>query len=176
VIDKFCRRRFYKDADAQQKRYYSPRDEGLLSIDDLAVLTTLKTDWDGDGVFETTWTLNTDFHLEPFNPEFIDGTNPEPWTLITVRPPRTPMTWGNLRFPTWWPRSVEVTGTFGWAAVPPAVVEATSLLAHRLTRRAREAPFSVIGIGIDQVAVRLPKTDPDIALLLDDLVRRRLVM
>lgn len=160
-VDGHCRRRFYADADVNQIRYYSPFSKSLLPIDDLVTLTTLKTDPGGDGTFEETWTLNTDFNLLPLNPELIDATNRWPSTQIETHP------LGSFYFPTSYPRSVQVTGKFGWAAVPPQVKEATTILAHRLLKRAREAAFGVVGLGLEGGAVTISKTDPDLAGLLD---------
>jgi hypothetical protein len=69
------------------------------------------------------------------------------------------------------PSSVAVTGQFGWPAVPAQVIEATTILATRLLRRAREAPFGVVGLGIDGAAVRISRFDPDVGFLLDPLVK-----
>ena len=172
AIDGFCHRRFYADADAAQVRHYSPLDKKLLSVDDLITLTSLKTDPGGDGTFEETWTLNTDFTLQPLNRELIDATNRRPWTLIEVHPR------GSFYFPTIYPRSVEVTGKFGWPVIPAVVSSAATLLAHRYLRRMRDAPFGVIGVGFDNTAIRLPKTDPDVAqmLTLGKVVRVRPVV
>lgn len=165
AIDGICGRRFYADSDALQVRYYSPWDRELLVIDDLTTLGSVKTDPGGDGTFEETWTENTDFLLEPLNPELIDGTNRKPWTLITRHPS------GSYYFPTVYPRSVKVTGKFGWAVVPKPVSAIATVLASRIVRRMREAPFGVVGLGFDGGAVRIPKVDPDLALLLTPYTR-----
>ena len=156
-IDEYCGRKFYTDATT---RYYTPVEPGYLRIDDLVTLGTMTSDLDGDGVFEQTWTLNTDFVLEPLNAA-ADG---KPYEEIRLHPA------GSLRF-SCYPRSVSVSGTFGWAATPAPVKEATTILASRLLRRAREAPFGVVGIGIDNAAVRIARTDPDVAFLLDPFIR-----
>lgn len=162
AIDKVCGRRFWKDADANQARYYTPdlpfRDDSpapeFLAIDDLVELTSFKVDADGDGAFETTWTSLVDFVLAPLNAQ-ADG---EPWTYVKLlsRLPRTE-------------RSVEVTGKFGWPAVPDQVKEAATILASKLAKRAREAPFGVAGIGYEGAAVRIARTDPDVCWLLEPL-------
>jgi hypothetical protein len=67
-----------------------------------------------------------------------------------------------------------VTGKFGWAAVPGAIVEAVTILATQLLRRAREAPFGVVAIGMDVGAVtRLAVTDPSVRFLVADYQRER---
>lgn len=162
-IDGAARRRFWKDADANQARVYTPTSAEWVAIDDLIALTSLKTDTDGDGTFENTWTLNTDFVLEPLNA----AADSRPWTSVS-RHPR-----GNYReLPVDLPRSVQVSGQFGWSAVPEAVKEATMILASKLLRRVREAPFGVVTVGIDEPsAMRIARTDPDVRFLLADFTR-----
>lgn len=156
-IDNYCNRRFYADPDATQVRYYSPDHPRVLPITDLVTLTALAVDVDGDGAFEQAWTENTHFVLEPLNA----ATEGKPWTTLTVHPR------GGRYFPTYQPRGVRVTGKFGWAAVPDAVKEATVILASKLMRRAREAPFGVVSVGVEEgSAMRIAASDPDVNFLL----------
>jgi hypothetical protein len=156
AIDNVCDRRFYADADATQVRYYSPDDARILRIDDLVTLTTLVTDPGGDGTFEDAWTLNTDFVLEPLNA----AANAHPYTTIAVHPN------GSFRLPCSFPRSVKLTGKFGWSAVPEPIKEATMVLASKLMRRAREAPFGVVSVGLEAgAAMRIARNDPDVLML-----------
>ena len=164
-VDEICGRRFYPDSDALQVRYYSPDDWWTLYVDDIVTVTSLKTDDAGDGTFENTWTLNTDYIAEPLN-AVADG---QPWTKLCVHPS------GTHFFPVNFPRSVELTGKFGWLAVPAQVEEATTLLAHRLLKRARQAPFGVSGLGLDGTAVRIMMRDPDVCSLLAPFMRDVLV-
>lgn len=163
-IDKALGRRFYPDTDANQVRYYTPNGARLW-IDDLVTLTSLKTDDTGDGTFENTWTANTDFVLGPLNAA-ADG---EPYTHIEINPA------GSLRWPTsCYPRSVEVTGKFGWPAVPWQAKELTTLIAHRLVKRARQTPFGgAVGIEIGEATLRATgyARDPDYAFLTHGLDR-----
>lgn len=155
-IDNYCNRRFFLDGDASQERFYSPSHPRIVAIDDLVLLTQLDVDVDGDGTFEQAWTLNTHFVAEPLNAA-AEG---KPWTTFCVHPR------GARYFPTYQPRSVKVTGKFGWAAVPEPIKEATVVLASKLMRRAREAPFGVVTVGIDEgTAMRIARTDPDVAFL-----------
>ena len=156
-VDRRTGRKFWNDTGS---RYYSPSNTMRLWVDDLTALTGVAVDWAGDGTFATAWTLNTDFFLEPFN-AVVDE---RPWTTITVRQ------LSGRYFPSW-ERSVRVTGTFGWTAVPKGVKQATSVLASRFMKRAREAPFGVAGFGIDGGAVRITNYDPDVDALLSDFVR-----
>lgn len=163
AIDNLCHRRFYQDADATSVRYYTPRHTTRLFIDDLVTLTTLQTDQNSDSTFEATWTENTDFFLEPLNA----ATDGRPYTMVKTAP------FSSYRFYCW-PRSVKVTGRFGWSAIPDPIVQATSLLASRLLARSREATFGVITAGgIDSgVAIRIAREDPDVAILISDYIRR----
>lgn len=165
-IDEALHRRFWLDADANQVRYYTPRYGGCLEIDDLVVLTSLKCDQDGDGTFEETWTLNTDFILEPLNAA-ADG---KPFERIERHDLAT------RSFPSW-RRSVEVTGQFGWAAVPAGVETLTTLIAARLVQRTRQAPFGIIALGGDGAAVRAAAMarDPEYAWLTDGLQRTQVL-
>lgn len=159
-IDEYCGRRFFADADATSVRYYSPAGPYFVEIDDIVSCGTFATDLDGDGTFETVWTENIDFALEPLNAA-ADG---KPFEKVRVLWP------GSNRLPCWH-RSVEVTGQFGWATVPGPVKQATSIMASRLLKRGREAPFGVVGFGLDNIAVRISPVDPDLRFLLEPYIR-----
>lgn len=163
-IDEACGRWFYAHTGAASIRYFTPRAYGLIAINDLYDLTTLKTDQDGDGVFEEVWTLNTGFVVEPLNAA-ADGW---PWTRVCVHP------LASKGFPYYYPRSVELTGKWGWVAVPGEIKQATSILASKLLKRAREAPFGIVSIGIDVGSTaRIARTDPDISFLISPYVREK---
>jgi hypothetical protein len=164
AVDKAAGRRFYADASASNVRYYTPADSWLLAIDDVVTITSLKTDDAGDGTFENTWTVNVDYVAEPLNA----ASDSEPWTHLSVHPS------GSYTFPSY-PRSVELTGKFGWPSVPAEIRQATTIAAHRLLRRAREVPFGVAGIGLDGSAVRIVSQDPDVAALVAPYSRAVLV-
>lgn len=156
AIDEICGQRFYPDSDAAQVRYYSPSDYWTLYVDPIVTITSLKTDDAGDGTFENTWTLNTDYTAEPLNA----AADSQPWNKLCVHPTGTHL------FPANFPRSVQLTGKFGWSVTPAQVEEATTLMAHRLLKRARQAPFGVSGLGLDGSVVRIMMSDPDVMMLL----------
>lgn len=164
AVDDFCGRRFYADADANQVRYYSPSTSYHLFVDDLATFTSLKTDEDGNGSFEQTWTRDSEtaargFRLEPLNAA-ADG---RPYTRVVVL--AGGLTRGNRR--------VELTGRFGWPAVPTAIKQATLLQAERLFKR-KEAPFGVAGgtSGFEFGMVMLRhRLDPDVIVLCEPFRR-----
>lgn len=161
-VDSYCDRRFYLDSDATAVRYYSPMDWRTCRVDDLTTVTSVKTDSDGDGTFETTLTSPADYMAEPLNAA-LDS---KPYTRLTINP-RSGATW----YPDV-PRSVEVTGQFGWPAVPDEIRTATTILASKLLRRTREAPFGIVALGIDPAAaMRIARVDPDVSFLLGPFVR-----
>lgn len=158
AVDDFCGRRFFRDPDALQIRYYSPAHPYRLWIDDLDILTSLQTDSDGDGVFSETWTQDSEaaargFRLEPLNAP----ADARPFTRVVVL--SGALDQGNRR--------ARLTGRFGWPAVPTAIRQATLLQAERLFKR-KDAPFGVAGgtSGFDfgMVMIR-QRLDPDVIVL-----------
>jgi hypothetical protein len=166
AVDHSCDRRFWADSDANQIRYYTPTSSVVLQIDDLVTLTALATDDQGDQTFTQTWTVNTDVFLEPLNA----AADAEPYTRLCTNPARS-----SLYFPVQYGRSVRVTGKFGWAAVPASATQATTIIAGRLLKRARETPMGVVmaGVGFDGAAIRIASQDPDVVMLLSPLRRHR---
>lgn len=119
----------------------------------------MQTDPGGDGTFEETWALNTDFTLGPDNAD----AEARPWELIR-RHPR-----GNYLFVPDYPRTVKLTGKFGWAAIPPTIKEATTLLTSKLLQRKREHPMGVVISA--ETAIRIVSGDPDMFLLIKPFIR-----
>lgn len=163
-IDRTCNRRFWQDADALQVRYFEPVSARLVRIDDLVTLTSVATDSNSEGTYDTAWTLGSDFELAPFN------------APADRRPYETLRRLGGSRY--WFTsggwageraRSVKVTGRFGWPAVPDEIEQATQLLAHRLLVRSRQAPLGIL--GFEETAMRLARTDPDVAPLIAPYMR-----
>jgi hypothetical protein len=144
-------------------RYYTADWHDLLYIDDLVSLTTLKTDDDADGVYETTWAA-TDYTLEPRNA----AAKNRPYRQIRIKEN------GDYSFPTSVENGVEVAGSFGYAATVPAPIkQATLLLAHRLWMR-KDAIFGVAGTpGLGVTVVQATITaDADVMALLNGVDRR----
>jgi hypothetical protein len=164
AVDNICGRWFYAHTGAASARYFEPLNSNRIHIDDAYEVSAVKTDQDGDGTFELTWTANTGYILEPLNAA-ADGW---PWTTLRRHPNES------NGFPYYYPRSVEVTAKWGWAAVPAPIKEATTILAAALLKRSREAPFGVVAIGIDVgSAVRIARSDPHVAALLSGYVREK---
>jgi hypothetical protein len=164
AIDEITGRRFYPDADNQQVRKFLPLNSGYCVIDDLCQFTSLT--FQGD-----TWTLDQDFYLEPTNAA-ADG---RPWTSIRAITRPFIYTLADIS-PGWvgFDGRITVTGMWGWAATPPQIQEAAGILASRFMRRAREAPFAVVG-GYEGEAIRLAKFDPDVAALIEPFTKTVIV-
>ena len=165
-IDSFCNReRFWRDTSVQTRVFDSPDSFTVAVPVGISTATGLvvKTDLDGDGAYETTLTVNTDFLLKPHN---AASRNPAwPYDMIAIL--------GNTSayFPQLYGRpGVQITARFGWPEVPDDVAEACLILAHRIFKR-KETATGVVGFDAAGVTVRLPRTDPDVAELLSPYVR-----
>ncbi len=158
AIDNNTNRIFYS---VDETRYYSPdARDNALDIIDVQSISEFAVDIAGDGSFSTTWTEGTDFDLEPFNPS-----NGAPYEAVRIRRQ------SGQRWP-FYPRSVKVTGTFGWAAIPDPVNQYAIILASKLLKRTREAPFGVLAFGIDApFGMHIARSDPDFNFILGDYVK-----
>lgn len=149
-IDAYTGRRFYA---AVETRYYTPEWENYLRIDDLLSVTSLKTDEDGDRVYETTW-VATDYYLEPDNAP-LKGS---PYTMIRAS--------GSKLFPSV-RRGIEIVGSFGYSATTPKLIEEACIVQSARLFRRKDAPFGVTGAPeVGQLTV-IPRIDPDVKTLLD---------
>lgn len=119
----------------------------LGEFNDLLSVTALGSDLDGDGVFETPWAAGS-YELNPVNT--ASAPEPRPYTSIRAIGSALPWFWSSTPWPTRLNR-LQVTGTFGWPAVPAAVSEACRILAAELFR-AKDAPFGVASFGDAGVA------------------------
>lgn len=154
-IDGHCRRRFYLDS-TTSTRTYRPIDSYCVVTDDIATSTGLvvKTDTADDGSFGTTIS-SANYQLEPTN-GVADGIEGWPYTRIRLVESDT--------FPTSGRRNrVQVTATWGWAAVPDAVEQACLILAAALYKT-KDAPLGFAG-GADVGLIRV-RDNPKAAMLL----------
>jgi hypothetical protein len=150
-VDSICGRTFGQDSE-DTTRYFAPEDLTLLRVDDLVSLTSVAIDRDNDGVYEETWTLGTDFRIGPPNAVAKN----EPYTWLEAINGQTFRTSGGY---------VKVVGKFGWPAVPAEVVQATGILASKILRRAREAPFAVV-FDASGGSSFIGRNDPEVRALL----------
>lgn len=161
AIDNYCRRQFFTEV---QTRYFKASCYSAIALNDFSTMAGtgagVKTDIDGDGTFETTWSAS-DYVLWPYN-AYTDG---RPFTEVRIADN------GNHYFPTDVEKGVEITGTWGYSATAPeAVKEACLILAARLYRR-KDAPFGVSGPNQFGQLQIIDKFDSDVKMLLAPYVR-----
>jgi hypothetical protein len=164
-IDGWCERVFYNAGTAT--RVYVPTDSFLVETEDLISVSTLKTSSTGD-TFDTTWSAPGDYQLEPLNG--ISGGLTVPRNRIRAI--------GSYVFPLWDPRNinaheatVQVTGVFGFEAIPTAVKQACIILSQRGFKR-YDTP---LGITYDELgAMRVGRVDPDVEKLLSPYKKVRM--
>lgn len=153
-IDGYCGRWFYKTT-AQAVPLFANNAYRLMTTD-IAGTTGLvvKLDDDGDGTYETTLTLNSDYIVEPTD------------YLVQKRPIRTITMVGGYTFPMFYIPSlpgVQITAQWGWNAVPDDVREACVLLAMRQFAR-YNAALGVLAFA--DMAITVRAVDPDVRDLL----------
>lgn len=161
AIDKHTNRQFGK-TDAVAERTYTAeyrrgrdgRSEWFLHIDDLMTTTGLI-------ITATAGTVDS-YILEPRNAA-ADG---KPWTRLVVAA-------DSAAAPSFTSRTVEVTATWGWTAVPVAVKNACKLQANRFASR-RDSPYGIAGSPDAGSEMRLlARVDPDVGVSLSEYVRPR---
>lgn len=152
-IDRMTNRRFWADANATARQYRAT-DFYRLFVDDISSTSGLivKTDTGGDGSFETTLTLNTDYILDPVNAPQLE----RPFTIITMVGTTLFPSPVNLR------PGVQVTAKFGWynGTPPDDIEEACLILSTDLVKRAS----SVGGVlGLSELgAIRMSPLGRDV--------------
>jgi hypothetical protein len=150
-VDAFTGTRFYQ---ASETRYYTALDGGSVAVDDCTAVSALAQDLQLNRSYSDTFTTD-DYELAPDNATLAG----KPYQQILLKPLATK---GFLLDR----RAIKVTGTFGYAAsAPPAVKQATMLLAAALFRR-KDAPFGIAGGGEVGQAIQLAAMDPQAKLLL----------
>jgi len=152
-IDGYCGRFFYQKSATVSlyawTLYQLPLQNDLVSI------TTLKTDDDGDGTFEDTWVVGTDYQMEPLDVA-ITGF---PYRMITAIGGKTFPLYSVPLLP-----SAQINGVWGWSAVPDDVREACVLLAMRGFAR-YNAALGIVGFA--DMAIQVRAVDPDVRDMLN---------
>jgi len=154
AIDNHCRRTFNTTTEA---RYF----DGVadkLHVPDLLSVTSLKTDTDGDGVYETTF-ASTDYLLYPYD-------EPPYWKVQLSEAS------AQSNFATGKRQAVEITGTWGYATSVPDDIQLIAIMqAARLYRLSKGGFGTEIGapeIGVQTIYQGLPS---DAKRLLDPYVK-----
>ena len=105
LIDRLTNRHFYSLA---ATRTFDVLDTAVVTLPDLAAITTLKTDDNIDRTFETTW-ASTDYRLRPSNADPANrfNANSRPYTSVVVDSNGTKsFTLGD--------ETLEIVGEWGW--------------------------------------------------------------
>lgn len=161
LIDLYCDRRTGFGT-ASETRYYTALDYQYVLVDDLVSVTTLQTDDDANGTYETTWTAGTDYVLAPYN-NALDGF---PYTEID-----TSVSWPR-NFPKDVYLGVKVVGVFGFPATPAAVVQAAIIQANAVWS-SRTSAFGVIGSqDLGGILRQTRALHPEAAILLEAYRKR----
>jgi hypothetical protein len=121
--DAYCGRQFGPGTPATT-RYFSAYADQAVLVDDCYTITSVDLDLDDDGTYETN-VPSTDYITLPLNG--IGSNRQSGWPVTELR-----LVSRTGYFPRCTRPGVKVSATFGWAAVPTDVVEATYLMAHRL--------------------------------------------
>lgn len=139
--------RVWQDSSVATREYHADSPLCVEIPDGISTTTGLvvSLDSDGDGTFETTLTISTDFLLRPDNAG--DDSPVEPYTEIVST--------GNYYFPRHsnGRPGVRVVAKFGWPAVPKWAEQACILQAIHLFK-AKDAPFGIATFG-DMGALRV---------------------
>lgn len=162
-IDATTGRRFWKDASAVT-RALTAEFTDLLYVPDLVSITTLKTDENGDRTYEVTW-ATTDYDTEPEG-GIVGGITGWPITAIRARADSSSQ---QRSFPRD-RRAVEISGIWGWNAIPDAINEAALIQSARLHKR-KDAPFGVAGSGEFGQTTFIARLDPDVKILVAPFVK-----
>ncbi len=159
-IDRIANRRFYMDSSASARKYRATSPVFLFT-DDISSTTGLivKVDEDGDGVFETTFTLDSDYVMDPLTAPSLN----RPFTQVTIVSnintfPIFPGLFSNGLRP-----GIEVTAKWGWPAVPDDIETACLILTADLYKR-KDSPGGVLGLG-DLGAIRMSPLGRDITAM-----------
>ncbi len=162
AIDQTCGRHFWKDTTASTALYDAPSFDYVV-IDDVVSISEFAIDLSGTGTNFVASPTNT-YVAGPYNNPSIS----RPYEWIRLR------NWTGPYFPTWYQQTLRVVGIHGWPEIPAPIKEANMILAHRLLRRAREAPMSILTVGLESArAVRIQDSDPDVYNLISGYIRSR---
>lgn len=152
---RYCQRFFYRQT---ATKTFAAGDLYCLSVPDLVSITTLATDADGDGIYETTWAAG-DRQLLPVNAAV--ELEPQPYTEIKAIGGTTfPVVYGTPGVRT---DRVQIAGVWGWPEVPEPVREAAKILAGDYLKLGAMS-FGVAGYG-DYGAVRARMSNPAMEML-----------
>jgi hypothetical protein len=141
AIDEACDTQF---SASTQTRHYTAQYPWELLVDDLLAVTALRTDADGDGVYELTWSAS-DYVLSPLNAP--SSSTPRPYWRIATR------SGGSRTFPIGVPAGVEIVGSWAFSTTPPAQVEIVAIRESVHHFHAIRSPYGSGGPGAAEQAI-----------------------
>lgn len=149
AVDNYCRRTFTLGSPGEVRPVGPVVTADYVEVPDLVTLTSLTMDGvtvanDGLSWWAERWPT------EPTAPFVVL------WRV-------TGGTWPKLNLG----QNVVITGQYGWPAPPDPIIMATQVVASRLVKRGREAPFGILPFGDQGEAMRITQADPDLRFLLD---------
>ena len=138
MVESYCNRQF--ETATEERTFYPEWQRPELEIGDVQSITAISED--GEALAAGDWRLQ---------PSPIPG---RPFRFLQ-----------RLQTAGWLP-PVAVTGVWGWAAVPDAVVQAAVMLANRLYQR-RDTPTGTATYGGEAGSYYIRVNDPDVGALLN---------
>lgn len=185
-INTYCGEHFYQLTEARTfmpESIYTVRIDSLVSTPSILANAVVQVDNAGNGVYNTTWTVNQQFvwktgteAMNSMSDQFnINAAGvPRPYRALQILTNLPGVSGGGQFLPFVWPFShynrVQVTGTWGWNYIPPAVAHAAMMLAVDLFK-SKDAPWGVAGMG-DLGAVKV-QSNPMIVELLRPYINVR---
>lgn len=167
-----------------EQRYYTAETDLRVALGDVLEVTAVDIDYTVGDIYTSedafaddlvggtysTQLLASDYRLLPIQSGLItDGKNGEPYRSLQLA------RGGRYRR---LPRGVDairITGRFGWDQVPAGVKNSVTIIATRLVRRAREAPYSIVAVGLEGQVVRAREIvrDPEVTFAMKPLTGAR---
>jgi hypothetical protein len=165
---------YWSLSSAGLSRFYTRLNDREVMLDDVIAVTTVALDYGagdiGPGTYGTVL-ASTDYRLLPIqNGLAAGGGNGEPYHRLQLSRAAS-----QYFFPQG-TDAIKITGQYGFETVPAGVKNATTIIASRLLRRSREAPFGVLSVGLDGAAIRAGQIarDPEVAFAMDPISPMRI--
>lgn len=160
LIDGYAQRYFYNAGTAT--RVFASNNTFQVYLDDVQSVSSVAFSSLDNGTFDVSL-ASTDYQLYPLN-NVVGGLSGWPYTEMVLAGNYLTANYG---FVTGSGRAnVEITGVWGWSAVPIAIKQAAIIQAARIYKRA-DSPLGVAGFG-DMGVMRVSSgLDPDVRQLVD---------
>jgi hypothetical protein len=166
---------------AGQVRYYTANTLRTVRLGDVIAITSVDVDFVGFFDYDSDWALGSpggqystniptsDYVLDPderlVHGLKASGGDGEPFRLLRLKRGSQMLYLPAGR------DAIRITGQFGWETVPSGLKWAVTLVATRLLRRTRDAPFGIISFGQDTAIARVRDivNDPEVVMAMNPL-------